>query len=396
MAPRIVDEREHRRGLILGLTLAEVLLLLLFLLMLALAIPLKSRIETARKTEANLEALRAQIEILKPIAESVGAGDTTRAAELSRQLKTWREIQAILAAVDIDQSQLKGLMETMKPFMASGLQRSVLKSLLEESFRVDPDDPPAALKRALAFVRIAGKDVRPELVSTLAPVVKNAPALKEFDALYKDASRVSPTDPPAALRNGLEAIARLASSGDATANNGKGTREHNWPPIITLSEAEGNFFATGKAELSVEFERKLQAKIVPMLLELAEKHDVDVIEVTGHTDEQAIVPRNSNLDQALLPVLKGSAQVSTLIPSDNAGLGLSRAVAVARVLLSDQRVQAYRVLPMSGGQLIDVGERVTEGSKGDLKERRRIEIRLRRSQQSMAARPAMSPRAAAQ
>jgi flagellar motor protein MotB len=207
---------------------------------------------------------------------------------------------------------------------------------------------------------------------------------------------VSPTDPPAALRNGLEAIARLASSGDATANNGKGTGEHNWPPIITLSEAEGNFFATGKAELSVEFERKLQAKIVPMLLELAEKHDVDVIEVTGHTDEQAIVPRNSNLDQALLPVLKGSAQVSTLIPSDNAGLGLSRAVAVARVLLSDQRVQAYRVLPMSGGQLIDVGERVTEGSKGDLKERRRIEIRLRRSQQSMAARPAMSPRAAAQ
>src|SRR3982074_1340552 len=137
MAPRIVDERQHRRGLILGLTLAEVLLLLLFLLMLALAIPLKSRIETGRHSEADLEALRAQIEILKPIAESVAAGDTTRAAELSRQLKTWREIQAILATVDIDQSQLKGLMETMKPFMASGLQISVLKSLLEESFRVD-------------------------------------------------------------------------------------------------------------------------------------------------------------------------------------------------------------------------------------------------------------------
>lgn len=31
------DEREHRRGLVLGLTMAEVLLLLLFLLLLALA-----------------------------------------------------------------------------------------------------------------------------------------------------------------------------------------------------------------------------------------------------------------------------------------------------------------------------------------------------------------------
>jgi flagellar motor protein MotB len=133
-----------------------------------------------------------------------------------------------------------------------------------------------------------------------------------------------------------------------------------------------------------------------MLLDLATRYRVDVIEVTGHTDEQPIVPRNSNLDQALLPVLKGNGPISTLVPSDNAGLGLSRAVAVARILMADQRVQAYRVLPMSGGQLIDVGERVTEGSKGDLKQRRRIEIRLRRSQQAIESRGTMSPRAAAQ
>ena len=92
-------------------------------------------------------------------------------------------------------------------------------------------------------------------------MVKDASALKEFDALYKDASRVSPTDPPAALRKGLEAIARSAPGRDKTA--GKGTGEHNWPPIITLSEADGNFFATGKAELSAEFEGRLQSKIVP-------------------------------------------------------------------------------------------------------------------------------------
>jgi hypothetical protein len=38
MAVRVVDEREHRRGLILGLTLAEVLLLILFLVMLTFSI----------------------------------------------------------------------------------------------------------------------------------------------------------------------------------------------------------------------------------------------------------------------------------------------------------------------------------------------------------------------
>ena len=36
MARYLVDEREHRRGLVLGLTLAEVLILLLFLLLLTL------------------------------------------------------------------------------------------------------------------------------------------------------------------------------------------------------------------------------------------------------------------------------------------------------------------------------------------------------------------------
>src|SRR5262249_14444479 len=226
------------------------------------------------------------------------------------------------------------------------------------------------------FAKIAGKDIRPDQVSKLAPMAKSAAALDAFAALYKDASRVSPNDPPAALR--------------------PNTGEHDWPPIITLSEAAGYFFATGKAELSADFERALQAKVIPDLLGLAARYRVDVIEVTGHTDEQPIVPRNSNLDQALLPILKGNGPISTLVPSDNAGLGLSRAVAVARILMAEPRVQAYRMLPMSGGQLIDVGERVTEGSKGDLKERRRIEIRLRRSQQAIESRGAMSPRAAAQ
>jgi len=376
MAARIVDEREHRRGVILGLTLAEALLLLLFLLMLTLTIPLK-----------------AVITQFKPVAQLLQAGENEKITDMANRLKALQEVQAILRSVNVDQSQLKSLVVAMQPFLGESGDKGTLKALLEEVSRIDPSDPPAALKRALEFAKIAGKDIRPDQVSKLAPMAKSAAALDAFAALYKDASRVSPNDPPAALKAGLEAAAQSEAG---TAAAGLNTGEHDWPPIITLSEAGGYFFATGKAELSDDFERALQAKVIPDLLGLAARYRVDVIEVTGHTDEQPIVPRNSNLDQALLPVLKGNGPISTLVPSDNAGLGLSRAVAVARILMADQRVQAYRVLPMSGGQLIDVGERVTEGNKGDLKQRRRIEIRLRRSQQAIESRGTMSPRAAAQ
>ena len=59
-----------------------------------------------------------------------------------------------------------------------------------------------------------------------------------------------------------------------------------------------------------------------------------------------------------------------LIPADNAGLGLARAAAVARILSSDQRLAGVRILPFSGGQLVDVGDRRADGaSSGNGKER---------------------------
>jgi hypothetical protein len=71
--------------------------------------------------------------------------------------------------------------------------------------------------------------------------------------------------------------------------------------------------------------------------------------------------------------------VSNLISADNAGLGLARATAVVRVLGSDERLKGYTLLPLSGGQLIGVDDRLTSGGGGDEPERRRIEIRLRRA-----------------
>jgi outer membrane protein OmpA-like peptidoglycan-associated protein len=171
--------------------------------------------------------------------------------------------------------------------------------------------------------------------------------------------------------------------------------EHDWPPIINVSYAKDCFFEVGKAELTPCFETKLRAK-VPDLVDIADRFGVRTIEVIGHTDEQKIIPRNSNLDAGLLDVLHHGGNVSSLIPADNAGLGLARATAVVRVLMLDERLNGYTLLPLSGGQLIGVDDTLTKGGGGDERERRRIEIRVRRANSiegptSVLTPPATSP-----
>jgi outer membrane protein OmpA-like peptidoglycan-associated protein len=169
---------------------------------------------------------------------------------------------------------------------------------------------------------------------------------------------------------------------------------HKWPPIISLSEADGFFFQTGSAELSEKFKVALVEKVVPRILQIASQYpDVDVIEVIGHTDEQIIKRRYSNLDSVLLDVLR-NGDVASLVPADNAGLGTARAVAVVTRLLQDNRLDRFsRILPMSGAQLIQVDETLTRGAEGDIKERRRIEIRLRKYEKTRPDDESRNPQA---
>jgi len=89
--------------------------------------------------------------------------------------------------------------------------------------------------------------------------------------------------------------------------------------------------------------------------------------------------RPSNLDSELISVFLGNASVSALLPGDNAGLGMARAVSVAGLLRADPRFASVTVLPLSGGQMILPGDAATNGaSAGDAEDRRRIEIRVRR------------------
>ena len=167
-----------------------------------------------------------------------------------------------------------------------------------------------------------------------------------------------------------------------TIERGKsGPGGHQWPPIIRMSEADGYFFKTRSAELSPNFRVALMTETPVEILQYIKKYDVDVIEVVGHTDERPIGARQfSNLDRDLTSVLQNTEDVSGLVPADNAGLGLARAVSVVSVLRQSPLLAGYKMIPLSGAQLVNTDETLAlEGSMQDVQQRRRIEIRLRKS-----------------
>ncbi|TBB57033.1 hypothetical protein ELH42_37815 [Rhizobium ruizarguesonis] len=190
----------------------------------------------------------------------------------------------------------------------------------------------------------------------------------------------------------LAAIAKVLASNNIPLDNAPDQLEkllranikpHEWPPIINLSEAGGYYFTSGSAELTREFQSKLGTSIADQISDNLERYQVDVIEVIGHTDEQPISGKTSNLDKTFINVIDGEMPATMLQPADNAGLGLARAIAVANVLKANPKLKGATVLPMSAAQLVMPGDTLTSGQAGDVKERRRIEIRIRRRAESL-------------
>lgn len=151
------------------------------------------------------------------------------------------------------------------------------------------------------------------------------------------------------------------------------------PPIISLDEASGYSFETGRARLSEEFMKKLSDKILPDLEKTFNDYNVDVIEIIGHTDGQRIDrKKRSNLDEELEKVILEQNSIDNLHYGSNVDLGLMRALAVAQFLkeskkLSDDvkfRVYSAAQLILPDGNLVDSVDRNPDP------ERRRIELRF--------------------
>lgn len=344
----------YRHGVVLGLTMAEIMVLLVFCLLIAMAMVLA--FERSEKLKAlqradNLASQLAQARGLDPgqAANTFEASPQTPAAFASeaavaenwRRLVEARETVSELAQAGINPSNTKDIAEAVR----------LVEALKER--KLDPRDVVAAVDATKASAAEArfGKQVAAQMSS-------------------EGLGQMSP-----------HALVQAAKEGLAARSQAAGSDGHKWPPIINLSEAEGHFFSSGSAGLDERFSQHLKSAIPEKLLNIARDFEVDVIEVIGHTDEQPLSSRPSNLDKELPKVLAGGS-VADLKPADNAGLGLARALAVANVLSTDPRLAKFRILPLSGAQLIDNNDRLSRpGDKpGDVKERRRIEIRMRKTE----------------
>jgi len=154
---------------------------------------------------------------------------------------------------------------------------------------------------------------------------------------------------------------------------------NNWPPIISLPEAENYSFKLGSAQLTEIFKDQLNNEIVKQILKTLEEYDADLIEVIGHTDLQPMgIGRLTNLDNIASDYLDGNNEVS-LSARDNAGLGFARALSVTKHLLQTPELKDYTILPYSAAQMVTPNHTITtKNDKFESSQLRRIEIRVRR------------------
>jgi flagellar motor protein MotB len=339
MSGQILQQRSsYQRGLVLGLTMAEIMILLVFCLLIAMATFLK-REETRR--------IAAEQQLQQQILQNERNRDVVATLRKSADLaEKFQSLSGLSDPQAIDQywRELVDSRTVVNEIEKSGVSVTELREGIANA---------AALRSNGIDVNKAIRDA--ELVTAI------------------NRAMTKPGEPPVPAQVVMDTIAR----GLAAAGSGG----HQWPPIIRMSEADGYFFKSGSAELSPTFHDALVDQTPSEILKYIRKYDVDVIEVVGHTDERPIgIRQYSNLDRDLLSVLKNTAGVASLTPADNAGLGLARAVAVVSVLRQSPLLAGYKLIPLSGAQLVNIDETLAvAGSPGDIQQRRRIEIRLRKS-----------------
>ncbi|TCQ24841.1 OmpA family protein [Rhizobium sp. PP-CC-3G-465] len=324
------EGRGYNRGLILGFTMAESLLLVVFCLLLVSAALITRERERAAAAERRADAIAREV----AIKDNQLDGLNKRLAEMNIYLAAadgrksedeWRELVLAKKTMDALAVQL--------PDSTSDTIVEEIKEALEET-------------RELRLVDARRRELEDELAEARSQIERMQVELDEKS----------------------RQLAALETSG----------KPHEWPPIITLSEANNNYFRSGSAELTTAFADKLGGSISNQIANNLKTYGADIVEVIGHTDEQPVSRGTSTMDRASIDVLRSRKAVTALEPADNAGLGLARAISVANVLKANGALAGVTVLPLSAAQLILPGDTLTVGEAGNVETRRRIEIRIRR------------------
>ncbi|WP_234907983.1 OmpA family protein [Ensifer canadensis] len=346
-----LEHKGYNRGLILGLTMAESMLLLVFcLLLVAGAFIANERKKSLAAEKVAAEVLRDNDKLVKEAEDR-----ETLVAKLEAQAAVMRGRLSMIDKRELDDEwrELVVAREAVRQLKGQGLDSTKMAELLKtvEILRTQlnqPDDPRTLEERIS------------ELLEATKTMKSNAELQAELARLLQE---------NATLATSLRDVQTVVASAG---------KPHEWPPIISLSEASGYYFRSGSAELTDAFAAKLAGSIADEIASNLNRYDADIIEVIGHTDEQPLARPNSNMDKLSIDVVGSKQAVSALIPADNAGLGLARAISVANALRTNKAMAAATVLPLSAAQLVLPGDTLTTGQAGDVQTRRRIEIRIRR------------------
>ena len=365
----------YRRGVIFGLTMAEVLLLLIFCLLLFLKL-INDRMEEAEKKRDELKDKNVELE------KSVS--DLQEDLTVLESYLATTEPQSNQSDFVQQISQSASLLEVFDPEKTSELT-TLLKEdpRALEKIKIATDDEWAELTTKTQF------NVSEELYQTLsalneeqvqnlmgnADIAANTPP----SALQDMTSKPATPAPDESYRNELAAQVTIDELEKLAA--GRLTEEgNNWPPIISLPDAENFSFEVGSAKLTDGFKVQLRSNIADQILETLQQYDADVIEVIGHTDLQRMRQeiRTTNLDAEALRFFTSDNDF-TLRAKDNAGLGYARALSVTKQLKNIPELSDYTILPYSGAQLISPDETINlNPDQFDSSQLRRIEIRVRR------------------
>jgi hypothetical protein len=180
MATRVADEREQRRGLILGLTLAEIMLLFLFILLLVLG----SQIS---KWRDRYEQLDETLEELKPLQEALaasGAADVNNVQDLILRFRNLRNAEQVISKLKAENADLAARSELANSLgLSSDEKRRAVASIIKRASEIDPNDPPAVLKRALDVIDRLGTSTRPDQVKSLSEMTAGPELEKKLAGL---------------------------------------------------------------------------------------------------------------------------------------------------------------------------------------------------------------------
>lgn len=200
MARKTGNEREHRRGLVLGLSLAEVMLLLLFLVLLGFGKLFSDKVHEAdnllrEKNEAvaAVEKLRAANESLAPLIEALKRREPNanrNLDELATRLGRIEASERALKATEAERDALRSqLIELSGGEIVSDTQRQNTAALMKAAKKIDPQDPPAVLRRALTLLQNIGPKTQIEDIKNAEELARSNAELQEKVAVLEERER---------------------------------------------------------------------------------------------------------------------------------------------------------------------------------------------------------------